>query len=189
MNTAVYERLTDMLAACADMRHTVQAVVNAPFAFKMETTELSLGIIVLLVADKRDGMVHRIALSETELANSTREISVKRFEDIKIPLEDPHNLIAKTIRTGKPQHTTDWHYLFVPALTAEEARLNQAGGAISTSFIYPLEGVGDGAAMIFSYYEYITNITDRHQDFMLRYSRIAAQHLRAFTPEFRTLYA
>jgi len=122
-------------------------------------------------------MIERVALSDTELAKGAATMSVKRFEDIQIPLDCAENSIVKALQTGKPQSTVDWKYLFVPALTAKEARLNQAGGAIAYSAVYPLPGVGDGAALIFSYYQYPDKIGDDQARFMECYSKIVAERL------------
>jgi len=175
----MYGQLRDVLAGCSTQSSLFQAVVNAPFAYPMEMTHLSLGIIVLLLADKEDGLIHRVALSSTELAAGTIDVSVKRFEDIKIPLDDPRNLIAAVIRSGKPQRTVDWEFLFTPALSPEEARLNQAGGAIACSVVYPLKGVGDGGALIYSYYQYPENLGETQEAFMQRYATMVSEHLRA----------
>lgn len=164
-----YGRLQQRLSQ-APPQQLYRAIVDAPFDQKVEVALLHLGIVVLLLADAKTGMINRVALSDTELAKGTTDISVKRFEDIKIPLDYPENIIAKAIRTGKPQLTTDWQYLFAPALTPEEARFNQAGGAIACSAVYPLSGVGDGGALIFSYYQYPEKLGSAQRHFMRTYS-------------------
>jgi len=178
MDDTAYSQLQRTLAGCTGRKELLKTIVNAPFAFKMETTYLSLGIVVLLLADAKDGLIHRVALSDTDMAAGTIEVSVKRFEDIKIPLDYGHNIIAQAIRTQKPQQTADWACLFVPALEPEEARLNQAGGAIACSCVYPLLNVGTGGAMIFSYYQYQDRIGEEHRAFMERYSALVAEALR-----------
>jgi len=144
--------LATIIQAASDDKSLFQAIVNAPFSDPLLAAKLFLGIVVFLLVNKKDGTIDRVALSQTELAEYTKKMSVKRFEDIRIPLDDPKNILAKAIRTGKPQETTDWQYLFTPELTAEEARLNQAGGGIAYSAVYPLVGARDGGAMIFSWF-------------------------------------
>ena len=173
-----YGALKKALAACKGDAELFECVVNAPFAFKVETTLLFLGIMVLLLVDKDTGQIHRIALSQTEQAKGTTDVSVKRFEDITIPLVDPQNIIAKAIRSGEPQETSDWKYLFVPDLKPEAARLNQASGGIAYSAVYPLVGVRDGGALIFSYFQYPEYIGRAQHDFMKQYSQIAAAALK-----------
>jgi len=155
-------------------------IVNAPFSFKVETAFLFLGIIVLLRVNKTTGNIDRIALSRTEPAAGTVEISVKKFENIKIPLSDPKNIIALAIRTGEPQKTSDWEYLFTPALTGEQARLNQAGGAINYSCVYPLLS-GNKGALIFSYYQFDGGkSSDEQTKFMVSYSKLVDDQLGRF---------
>lgn len=178
MGEDIYQQLHDALASCTTRDALMATIVNAPFTYRIEMTHMSLGIIVLLLADKSDGMIHRMALSSTEMAAGTTDVSVKRFEDIKIPLDYPHNIIADAIRTQQPQRTTDWQYLFAPALTPEEARLNQAGGSIACSVVYPLPDIGDGGALIFSYYQYPEYLGEAQEEFMERYSFMAASRLR-----------
>lgn len=172
-----YDELQKVLATVkteGKLRHTI---VNAPFAYKIETTLMSLGIIVLLLVDKKAGTINRIAISDNELADRTKHRSAKRFEEIRIPLGHPENIIAQAIATGEPQGTADWQYLFVPELSAQDARFNQIEGGIGYSAVYPLKGARDGGAMIFSYFQYPDKIRTAQEDFMQKYSAIVAARL------------
>jgi hypothetical protein len=153
------------------------AVVNAPFHDKLRTTMLGLGICVLLLVNKKERTIDRIALSKTELAKGTTDITVKPFKAIKIPLAYKGNFIAEAIRSGRYQQTSDWQYLFAPDLTPEEARLNQAGGGIACSFVYPLVNARDGGAMIFSFYIHLDKIGLEHRNFMDKYARLVSKAL------------
>ncbi|MDL2363222.1 MAG: hypothetical protein QFB86_02475 [Patescibacteria group bacterium] len=165
----------------AKTRAEVQtAIVNAPFHFKVEAAFLFLGIVVLLVVDEATGLIDRVALSNTELAENTTTVSAKPFHDIKIPLSNAENIIAQAISSKEKQETTDWKYLFTPALTDEEARLNQASGGIAYSAVYPLKDVKTGAAMIFSYYQYLHEIGDQQHAFMDEYSQLCSEALSRF---------
>jgi hypothetical protein len=153
-----------------------RAIVNTPFDFPVETAFMFLGIIVLLQVDASTGEVNRVALSNTELAKNTTNVSYVPFSEIKIPLEHPKNIISCTIRKGEPHDTTDWRYLFEPALTPEQARMNQASGGIAYSAVYPLKS-RDGGALIFSYFQYAQNIGDVQRDFMEQYSKLVDTYL------------
>lgn len=153
-----------------------RSIVNAPFRLKVESAFLFLGIIVLLQVDKKTGMIDRVSLSNTELAKNTTEVSFVPFEEIKIPLSHPENIISRTIITDKPHDTTDWNYLFTPALSAEQARLNQASGGIAYSAVYPLKA-RDGGAIIYSYFQYMHNIGDSQHEFMRAYSQLVDELL------------
>lgn len=155
-----------------------EAIVNAPFSDRRRSTLLGLGIVVLLLVNKKTRAIDRVALSDTDLAKGAVRMSVKPFHDIKIPLNYHGNFIAEAIRSERYQQTSDWQYLFSPALAPEEARLNQAGAGIACSYVYPLIDARAGGALIFSYYTHLENIAPEHHNFMRRYSRLAADSLK-----------
>lgn len=172
MNRGIdYKSLEDTLARASSDGELFQSIVNAPFDFPLEAAQLFLGIIVLLLVDKKSEEVHRIALSQTELARRTTDVSSKPFHDIIIPLSDPDNIIAHAIKTKSPQETTDWKFLFTPSMREEAARINQANAGIAYSAVHPLKA-RDGGAMIFSYYQYKHGIGDPQHVFMERYSAL-----------------
>jgi hypothetical protein len=172
-----YSKLEQRLDDARGDKQLFDAIVNTPFQInRPEVAFLFLGIIVLLLVDKKTGSIKRIALSQTELAKNTTDVSYKRFEDIVIPLDHTDNILAKAIQTGKPQDTTDWKSLFEPALTAEQARLNQASGGIAYSAVRPLKA-RDGGAMIFSYFQYLHGIGDAQREFMEKYSQLVDKRL------------
>jgi hypothetical protein len=154
-----------------------KAIVNSPFRYKLEMAFLFLGITVFLKVNPQTKTIDRIALSDTDLAKNTTTVSVVPFHEIKIGIDEPENIIAQAIRTGKPHDTTDWKYLFTPALTGEQARVNQASAGIAYSAVYPIEA-RDGAAMIFSYFQYQEGIGAPQQDFMRRYIEIVTKQLK-----------
>lgn len=174
--TLDYDSLQQELVHAKDGSGLYRTVVDSPFLHKVEMARMHLGIIVLLLKDEASGMIDRVALSNTELAKGTTDISVKRFEDIKIPADNQENYIAKAIRTKEPQLTTDWQYLFVPALTPEEARFNQAGGGIACSAIHPFTHGVDGA-LIYSYFQYPEQLGDAPQEFMQMYTDMVSRRL------------
>lgn len=157
-----------------------QTIVDTPFSDKLHATELGLGIVVLLLADRKTNSLHRIALSNTELASGAVEISAKPFHEIIIPLDYKQNILVKAIDTHQPQQTEDWSVMFAPDLTPEEARFNQAGAGIACSIVYPLlspdrsQALG---AMIFSYFEPLDEIKQPHHTFMKAYADTVAKKL------------
>jgi len=146
-------------------------IVNAPFGNPLPPAFIFLGIIVLLQVDKKSKTIDRVALSETDLARSTTEVSVVPFHDIKIPLDHYENVIAHAIAAGEPSDTTDWKFLFDPALPAEQARINQASAGIAYSAVYPLTA-RDGGALIYSYFQYQSDIGVRQVEFMQKYTEL-----------------
>lgn len=153
------------------------AIVNTPFLdLKVQTAMLFLGIVVFLQVNKKQGTIDRIALSNTELAKNTTDVSYVPFHEIKIPVDDPENILSRAIQTGEPKGTTDWHYLFTPAMAPEQARINQASGGIAYSEVHPLKS-RDGGALIFSYFQYMSEIGDRQQEFMELYTKLVDETL------------
>lgn len=177
MPPSVYVKLEKTLGSASKGSKLYQQIVNAPFKHTAWMTQLSLGIIVLLLVDKKTGQINRVALSETESAKGAVDYSVKEFKQIKIPLGYEQNIIATAIRTGRPQQTADWQYLFTPDLTAEEARFNQAGAGIGCSCVYPFDDGNDGGALIFSYYQTPEHLTLYHEKFMTAYSAMTGRSL------------
>jgi len=164
------------LQIAVDDKTLFKHIVNVPFADRLHVTTLDLGIIVLLLVNKNEGTIDRIALSNTEMANNTVKISDKPFKQIRIPVDHEVNILSKAIRTGRSQHTVDWEYLFTPSLSGESARFNQSAGGIGCSYVYPLK-VRDGGAMIFSFYTPISNISKEHTDFMKLYASAVTKAL------------
>jgi hypothetical protein len=169
--TIPYEALAAELKDATTDSELFRAIVNAPYMHPLETAYLFLGIIVLLQVNTETGTIDRIALSDTELAKNTTNVSVVPFNSIKIPLDYPENIISMAIKSNEPRDTIDWKFLFQPALTAQQARINQASGGIAYSAVYPLSS-RNGGAMIFSYYQYQGQIGEAQQDFMVRYSAV-----------------
>jgi hypothetical protein len=157
-----------------------QAIVDVPFSDKLHSTSLGLGIVVLLLADHENNALRRIALSQTEMAEGAIKYSVKPFQEIVIPLDYTENILVKAISTKQSQQTSDWAPMFTPELSAEEARLNQAGAGIACSIIYPLVTpivVKPLGAMIFSYFEPLGSIGEEHRLFMEAYTETVAMKL------------
>jgi hypothetical protein len=151
-----------------------KAVVNTPFTDKLLMTQLGLGIIVFLLVNEKTKTIDRIALSDTYPAQGAVSMSAKKFEEIKIPIDEDENIIARAVRSGTHKQTSDWHFLFTPDLSAEQARFNQAGAGISSSVVYPLDKTG---ALIFSYYMLPSKIGAEQHDFMQRYSALVTKLL------------
>jgi hypothetical protein len=169
-------KLAAELAAAQDDTTLFKLIVNAPFEQKVETAFLFLGIVVLLTVNDKTRTIDRIALSDTELAQNTRNVSVVPFEEIKIGLDEPENIIAATVRTGQAHDTTDWRFLFEPVLTPEQARINQASAGIAYSAVYPLKA-RRGGALIFSYFQYLQEIGQAQRDFMTAYRKLVDERL------------
>lgn len=173
-----FVELEKQLQAAKDDSELFQAIVNAPFHNKLMTTKLGLGVTVLLLVDSENRTVDRIALSNTFQAEGAVQMSAKPFNEIRIPYDYDQNYIVQAIKSNEYRHTDDWQYMFIPELTPQEARFNQAGAGIDCSVIYPLSGARDGGAMIFSYFEPLQNIGPEQHNFMRRYTKLVAEVLQ-----------
>lgn len=174
-----FAAIETLLKAASSDEQLFHAIVNAPFRNPVFATSLDLGIVVLLLVNTAQGTIDRIALSNTPQAHGAVKMSEKPFESIKIPLGHKGNSIAEAIESGKPHYTSDWQYLFAPAMSMQAARFNQAGAGIESSYVYPLLNARDGGALIFSYYQPPSNIGSRHRTFMKHYSSLVAARLAA----------
>jgi hypothetical protein len=173
-----YSQLKEILESAKGDHDLFETIVNAPFSDRRRAGLLGLGIVVLLLVNKKTRTIDRVALSDTDLAKGAVRMSVKPFHDIKIPLNYKGNFIAEAIRSERYQQTGDWQYLFAPELSAEEARLNQAGAGIACSYVYPLIDARSGGALIFSYYLHLDKIEPEHHDFMRNYAKIVSRKLQ-----------
>lgn len=178
---AYYADIKQLLDSAKSQQQLYKSIVNTPFNDKTRAALLGLGIVVLLLVNPETGNIDRVALSDTELAEGAVRMSVKPFKDIKIPLAFRGNFIAEAIRSGRYQQTSDWRYLFAPALSPEEAHLNQAGAGIGCSYVYPIKGINNGGALIFSYFQPLDKIGSEHRQFMHAYSRIVASAINNFS--------
>lgn len=174
-----YNTLEHLLSSMPSERELFEMIVNAPFHNKLHTTNLDLGIVVLLMVNKKDNTIDRITFSDTEPARWAVKMTPVAFSEIKIPFNDKVNILPTVIKTGEPRKITDWKFLFTPVLSAEAARFNQAGAGIACSYIYPLVGARDGGALIFSFYQPLEQIQMKHVKFMEKYSEITAKALAA----------
>lgn len=168
LNQLVMQKYTDT--------ELLDTVVNAPFHDPLRAVQLDLGVVVLLVINRERKTIDRVALSNTMSAHGAVRMSAKPFKDIRIPLGHTTNIIAKAITTGQPQQTDDWQYLFIPELSASEAHFNQAGAGIECSYVYPLSGKQKGA-LIFSLYQPLAKINDKHRDFFEFYTNLVSAAL------------
>lgn len=174
----IYKReVQEVLFTCKTEKTLYQCLVDAPFVNKLETTKLDLGIVVLLLVNKRTRNIDRVALSNTEMAKLTLQITEIPFHEIKIPINDKNNAIARAIREQQPQAIVDWKYLFTPALSDEAARQNQANAGIECSLVVPFES-RDGGAMIFSFYQPLKTLSQAQKDFTSWYANQVATLLK-----------
>ena len=173
-----YPSLKRKLKLATDKDSLYKAIVDTPFnTCQVETALLFLGILILLITHEETNTIDMVALSDTALAKGTTDMSVERFQEIKIPLDDSNNIVAQTIRTSKHHDVADWQYLFVPCLTPEQSRINQSGGGIGFSCVYPLNNPKTSGALIFNYYQFSGKIQPAQRQFMREYTKLVSNSL------------
>jgi hypothetical protein len=160
---------------CKNDSELFKKIVNYPFRFKLELTNLSLGIIEIVLVNKKEATADRIVITDNELTEWAKRVSAIHLAKLKIPTDYEDNIIAKSIKSGKPISTTDWQYLLVPALPPTEARFSQTDSGISLSVVFPFSTRNKGA-LIFHYYQ--DNIEKNQQVFMESYTNLVNKVLR-----------
>jgi hypothetical protein len=167
------EQLEQQLQKEQTSPNLLQRIVDMPFADKLLCAYLDLGIVVLLSINHTQRTIDRVALSNTDLAAGAVTVSEKPFHEIRIPLGNQDNAIARAVRTKQTQLVTDWYELFTPELSAESARRNQLAASIESSIVVPhKEG-----AVIFSLFQPAANIDKQHFHFVEGYTRIVSKLL------------
>lgn len=152
-------------------------IVNTPFSDKLRTTTLGLGFLTLVLVNKKTATVDRISMTDNDLSQGARDVTVKPFEDLIVPLDYKGNCVVEAIRSGRYQQTSDWNYLLAPVLKPEEARLNQAAAGIASSYVYPLIDTKPAGAIIFQYFTTMDKVGGENRDFMFRYTKIVSSML------------
>lgn len=170
------KQLISALSISKDDPRLYQVIVDTPFADRLLTTYIDLGIIVLLLINPKSNTLDRVALSKTEHADAALRVSAKPFNDIRIPLTATDNLLIEAINTNTNIMVEDWKYLFSPILTPEESRRNQSSASIECSLVWPLQ-LENGGAMIFSFYQPREYITKEHYDFAENYVKLVTESL------------
>jgi len=148
-------------------------IVNKPFGTTL-CAQFDVGTIVLLLNNTGSGRIERVALSDTPSAKGAVYASAKPFHDIHIPNNYKDSAHVKALKQKKPVVVTDWADLFVPALSEQQARDNQAAAGITCSVVYPFFGSSTEGTIIFSLYCEPSKISQAHIEFFKTYSDIVA---------------
>ena len=167
-----------------DFTLLTERIVNS-LLFDIGFIRLDYKIIVLTLIDTQSNLLKRVALSTTQEASITQEVTPVPFEKIEIPLNASNNLLIKAIKTNKTQHTTYWPDIFKPALSNKEAIRNQKSSGIKTSMIYPItikkKPIG---ALILSMKKNYTEVTEEEKKVIVAFANIvglAVQNSKLFS--------
>src|SRR3989344_1684623 len=144
-----------ILSKVTDIQQTAQQVANTI------VDELEYKLVAILLLDKKDDGVVKLALSQTDLVMQAEIKMNQSLFGVKISLLDENSLIIKAIKSQRMQLTHGLNDVLTPHFSAEQAKIAQQMIGITTSFIYPLIVRGEViGAMVVS-----INDTDGLSDF------------------------
>ena len=144
-----------ILSKVTDIQQTAQQVANTI------VDELEYKLVAILLLDKKDDGVVKLALSQTDLVMQAEIKLNQSLFGVKIPFMEDNNLIVKAIKSQRMQLTHGLNDVLTPHFSADQAKIAQEMIEITTSFIYPLIVRGEViGAMVVS-----INDTDGLSDF------------------------
>ncbi len=167
-------KLEKLILNSLDFHETLDEVVNSILT-ELGYLELGYKVVVLALLDKEEQVLKRVALSQTDAAKKTREVSDVPFEEIVIPLSATDNLCIKALLENKPQVTHYFPDILTPPVPVENALESQKNAGIKTSLVYPLtvreETIG---IMIFSLSKEESEITAEERTLVEHFTDLAA---------------
>lgn len=100
--------------------------------------ELKFGTGVVAILDDSRGIIKRIGASRTKEAQEAIQALSVPFEKIEISINDPNNLMAKSLREHKPFITSEVYDVLGPVLSKEESLKIQTIMGTKTTLVYPI---------------------------------------------------
>lgn len=125
-----------MMSSTTNLREVAQKVTDA-MAF-----ELGFENGVLALIDRKEGVLKRIAMSNTPHGIKAKESLSFPYEELKIPLSASENVSIQAITTGQVKVTHDLYDVFMPVLTRELSNKLQQTVGVTTSMNYPIRAKG-----------------------------------------------
>lgn len=144
-NQRIRSQLADRTRAL-EVAHRINKIVLGALDFeevaqKIADTipeELKFGTSMVAILDPARRILRRVAASKTAEAQQAIKALRVPFNQIEISLDDPHNLMARSVREGKLLMTDDIYNVLGPVLDREEAGKIQRILGTKTILIYPL---------------------------------------------------
>lgn len=130
---ALFRKIDDIiLSKVTDLVQIAQQVTNTI------VNDLSFKAVAILLLDKNDNSLVRLAISETDpIREAETKLNQKLFGD-KIPLTEEENLIVKAVKTRRMQITHGLNNTLTPYFSDEQSKITQEAIGITASFVYPL---------------------------------------------------
>lgn len=162
----------------------VQKIVDSVLT-ELGYLKLGYSIIVLALADEKDGILKRISISQTEKAKKALEVTPVPFHDINIPLKERQNYCVRALIDKKPYITHHWPDILCPSYNEKDAVLVQKIVGIKTSMIYPVISRGKAiGVLIFSMIKDESKVTDLEKDLIRGFTDVvglAVQNAQLYT--------
>lgn len=171
-------RLEKVILDTLDFNNVVQHTVDSLLT-ELEYMQLGYRIIVLVLLDKTNGVLKRIAISQTEEGKKAVANSPVPFKNIDIPISAKDNLLVKVLETKQPSSTTNWTDILTPAFTNDEAINIQQSIGIKTSLVYPVVSKNEViGVMIFSLVKTQDLVSDEEKDLITGFTDIVGLALQ-----------
>ena len=121
-----------ILSKVTDLVQIAQQVVDTI------VNELGFKIVAILLLNKKEGVISKLAMSQTDLILQAETKLNQNLFGEKILLSDEENLIAKVIKTRQMQLTQGLNNALIPHFTHEQSVIVQQIIGITSSFVYPI---------------------------------------------------
>lgn len=125
-----------MMSSATDLKEVAQKVTDA-MAF-----ELGFENGVLALIDEGEGVLRRVAMSNTPQGIKAKKSLPFPYEQLKIPLWANENISIQAIKSGQIKETHDLYEIFLPVLDRELSRKIQQTVGVTTSIVYPIRARG-----------------------------------------------
>lgn len=122
-----------VLSKVTDLKQIIQQVIDTI------AKELSFKSVVVLLLDRKNSALQRLAVSQTDsIKELETKLNKKFFDDGKISLSEGDNLIVQAVRTRRMQVSHGLKNLLKPLFSEEESIIAEQTVGITVSFAYPL---------------------------------------------------
>ena len=130
---ALFRKIDDIiLSKVTDLAQIAQQVADTI------VNELAFKAVVILLLDKKDNSLARLAISRTDLIMQAEAKFNKELFGEKTPLTEEENLIVKAVKTKHMQITHGLNNTLIPHFSDGESKLAAEIIGITASFVYPL---------------------------------------------------
>ncbi|HLD51208.1 hypothetical protein A3K34_01185 [candidate division WWE3 bacterium RIFOXYC1_FULL_40_10] len=167
-------KLERLILDSLDFHTTTEQVVNSILT-ELNYLDPSYKVAVLALIDQENQVLKRVALSQTQEAKKTREVSNVPFEKIITPLSAKQNLCIKAMDENKTQITDYFPDILTPPISPENAIESQKNAGLKSSLIFPLQVRGKTIGiMIFSLTKNTSEIQEDEKELLGHFTDLVA---------------